>query len=166
MGVPASVASDGTRRVIFVPAVADINAITIAEITAADNVSCYLTGDGWTPSGEQATIPDPRLCSTTDFERPGRKTKSLTVRYVFNLDNPTDDEARLALTEGTQGVFVNVLQRVSSVEGDLPATGDWYEAWPVQLGEQMVMPAEANAVDRIEQRAFVTGPVAKFEQFA
>lgn len=161
--LPASVSVEGTRRLVFIPGgVADVEAITLPEVESGDNVSCYVTGNGWQPSGDQAVIQDPRLCSSQDFERPGRKTKSLTIQYTYNLGTPSDDEARLALVEGTEGVFVNVLQKPED-EDDIEV-GDWYEAWPGTLGEQMPMPPETNAIDRITQRVFVTGTVAKFHQ--
>lgn len=159
--IPASVDAEGSRRVVFITAAADVEAITVAEITAGDDVSCYITGNGWQPGGDQGTITDTRLCSSTDFERPGRKTKTLTIQYTVNFGTPADDVARLNLVEGTAGYLVNFLQ----VDEDATlAANDWYEAWPVTLGEQMMMPPEANAVDRITQKAFVTGPVAKFHQ--
>lgn len=164
MALPASVPVDGTRRVIFIPTAADISAVTVTEANGGTPIAGYLTGDGWTPSGEQATIADARLGSSQDFELPGRKTKTLSIRYVFNLGEPTDDEARITLAEGTKGYLLNVLQKPEA-EGDTIAATDWYEAWPVTAGEPMVTPAEANAVDRIDQRMFVTGEVEKFRQF-
>lgn len=163
MAIPASVPVDGTRRVTFLPAVADPEAVTVAEITAGTDLSCYLTGDGWAPSGDQAVVADSRLCSTQEFELGGRKTKSLTLRYVFNLNNADDDEARIALAEGTKGYLYHGLQ--TDVD-DAASAGDFYELWPVTAGEPNVMPAEANAVDRIEQRMFVSGKVVKFAEVA
>lgn len=164
MVLPASVPVDGTRRVIFINTAANADAVTVVEANAGVELGCYLTGDGWVPAGEQATIVDGRLCSTQDFEQPGRKSKQLSTRYVFNLQNPTDDLARLTLSEGTTGILLNVLQKPEA-EGDTITDDDWYEAWPIKAGEQMVMAAEANAVDRIEQKLFVTGEVSKFKQF-
>ena len=163
MTIPASVPVDGTRKVSFLSAVAAPAAVTAVEATAGKDLSCYLTGDGWQPTGDQAVVPDNRLCATQTFELPGRKTKSLSVRYVFNLDVPADDEARIALAEGAKGYVLNRLQVDSD---DAYALGDWYELWPVTAGEPMVMPAEQNAVDRIDQKLFVTGPVQKFKQLA
>lgn len=161
--LPASVPVEGTRRVVFITGtVEDIESITAGEIASGTDVSCYITGSGWQPTGDQATIADPRLCSSQDFERPGRKTKSLTIQYTYNLAEPTEDEARVDLAEGTEGILVNILQKDED-EDDIEV-GDWYEAWPVKLGEQMVMPPETNAIDRITQRAFVSGDVAKFHQ--
>lgn len=161
--LPASVSVEGTRRVVFIEGgVADIDNITITEVDSGDNVSCYITGSGWQPSRDQQVIADPRLCSSQDFERPGRKSASLTLQYTYNLGTPADDEARLALVEGASGVLVNVLQKPEDDE-DIEV-GDWYEAWPVSLGEQQPLPPEANSVDRINQRAFVTGPVSAISQ--
>jgi hypothetical protein len=165
MVLPASVPVEGTRRVVFIPGdVADITSITLGEVASGVDVSCYLTGDGWQPSGEQAFITDARLCTTQDIQRFGRKTKGLAIRYVYNLNSPEDDEARLGLEEGTDGILVNVLQKDED-EDDFEA-GDWYQAWPVTLGEQTPMPPETNAVDRINQQVAVTGRVTGFEQLA
>ena len=160
--IPASVPVEGTRRVVFCPTVADINAITVSEIEAGKLIGCYVTKTGWQPSSDQASIVDGRLCSSQDFEQPGKKTKQLSLQYTFNLGTPEDDEARIALAEGTTGVLVNVLQKEEAEEAFV--VGDWYEAWPVKCGEQQVMTVEENAVDRIQQKQFVTGPVAQFKQ--
>lgn len=161
--LPAAVPSMGTRRVVFLPTAEDIEAITLPEITAADNISCYLTrSGGWQPTGDQATITDARYCSAQDFEQPGTKTRTLMVQYTFNLANPTDDEARLALQEGVVGIFVHFLQIDQDEESF--AVGDWYEAVPVRMGMQNVMGVEDNAVDRIQQKAFITGEWVSFKQ--
>lgn len=161
--LPAAVPSMGTRRVVFASAVANIEAITLAEITAAENVSCYLTrANGWAPTADQAVVADGRYCSAQDFELPGTKSRQLSVQYTFNLGTPTADEARLALTEGTPGVFIHFLQKD---DGDAAfAVGDWYEAVPVLMGMQNVVQVEDNAVDRIMQRAFITGEWVSFKQ--
>jgi len=161
--LPAAVPSMGTRRVVFLPTAEDIEAITLPEITAADNISCYLTrSGGWQPTGDQATITDARYCSAQDFEQPGTKTRTLMVQYTFNLANPTDDEARLALQEGVVGILVHFLQ--IDQEEESFAVGDWYEAVPVRMGMQNVMGVEDNAVDRIQQKAFITGEWVSFKQ--
>jgi len=165
MALPASVPVDGTRRVIFIPTAADIRAVTATEANAGVHLASYIAGgDAWTPGGDQATIPDPRLSSSQDFEQPGRKTKTLSIRYTYNLNSEEDDVARLTLAEGTVGYLLNVLQK-PELDGDTITADDWYEAWPVKAGEPMVVPSEANAVDRIDQKMFVTGPVEKFRQF-
>lgn len=161
--LPAAVPSMGTRRVVFLPTVADIDAITVAEVTAGENISCYLTrSGGWAATGEQATIADGRYCSVQDFEQPGTESRTLSLQYTFNLGTPTADEARLALEKGTTGILVHFLQ--VDQDSDTFATGDWYEAVPVTMGMQTVVAVEDNAVDRIAQKAFVTGPWTEFKQ--
>lgn len=159
---PASVPVDGNVKVSFLSAVADPAAVTVAEATAGTDISKYLTGDGWAPTGDQGSIVDSRLAVAQDFEQPGRKTGiGLTIRYVFNLGDPTSDAARLALTEGTQGYVILGLQKDPDTDW---VADDFYELRPVTLGEQKVLPPEANAVDRIEQKVFITGPIERFNQ--
>lgn len=161
--LPAAVPSMGTRRVLFLPTVASILAITKIEATAAENLSCYLTrSNGWAPTGDQAVIADGRYCSSQDFELPGTKTRQLNLQYTFNLGEPTADEARLTLKEGTVGILAHFLQKDDGDPGF--DTGDWYEAVPVRMGMQNVVQVEDNAVDRISQRAFITGEWTELTQ--
>lgn len=162
--LPAAVPSMGTRRVVFIPGtVANMEAITVAEITAGENISCYLTRqNGWAPTGEQAVINDSRYCSAQDFELPGTKTRTLSVQYTFNLGEPTDDEARIALVEGAEGVLVHLMQLDEDAETF--AADDYYEAVPVRMGMQSVVAVEDNAVDRIQQKAFVRGEWVSFKK--
>lgn len=163
MDIPAAVPSMGTRRVVFLPTVADINAITVTEMTAGKNISCYLTRqNGWAAGGDQATISDSRYCTVQDFEAPGTKTRTLALQYTFNLNEPTADEARLALPEGATGVLVHMLQ--VDEDSETFAAADWYEAVPVRMGEPFVVQVEENAVDRITQKAFIRGKWASFKQ--
>lgn len=154
--LPAAVPSMGTRRVLFHPTVADITKITKAEADAASDISCYLTrAAGWAPTGDQAVVADARYCSAQDFELPGTKTRQLNLQYTFNLGTPTDDVARLALLEGTVGILQHFLQKDDGDEEY--AVSDWYEAVPVRLGMQNIVQVEDNAVDRMNQRAFIRG---------
>lgn len=162
--IPNGVKSMGTRRVVFIPGgVADLDAITVAEVTSGENVSCYLTrAGGFEVGGEQQTITDGRYCSAQDFEIPGTKQKTLQTQYTFNLGDPLQDEARLALIEGTKGTIVHFLQK--DEDDETFAVGDWYEAVNVECGEQNVVAVEDNAMDRIRQKLFVQSNWAQFKQ--
>lgn len=162
--LPAAVPSMGTRRVVFIQGtVANIEAITVTEIAAGENVSCYLTRqNGWAPTNDQAVINDSRYCSAQDFELPGTKTRTLAVQYTFNLNEPTDDEARLALVEGVEGIMVHLMQ--VDEDAETFTLGDFYEAVPVRMGDQSIVAVEDNAVDRIQQKAFIRGEWVKFKQ--
>ena len=158
-----SIPADGNKLVLVVPAIADVDAPTIAELTAASvvDISCYLTGDGWSPSKEQASIADERLCSTETFERPGRKTRGLEVTYIDNTNSPYEAEFNKAvdtLVEGTDHYIVT--RRGLPYEQPL-AAGQIVEIWPVTAGEQREVPEEANSVTRTIQKLFVRGPVRR-----
>lgn len=157
--LPTSVPSDGTLRIDFVPGpIANLSAPTVAELTAtgAQELSGYVTGDGFNPSGEQATVNDERIASTQTFEQPGRKTKSLTVTYVHNPEDPTNNEAYLTLEEGVSGYIVT---RYGVPRGQAWAAGDIVDVWPVKAGEPMKNWNGANSVHTATQRLFVTGDV-------
>lgn len=159
--IPKAVKTAGTRRVLFVPGgVADKSAITAVEAASAENVSCYLTQ--FNQTADQAAIQDRRYCSSQVFEIPGEKTKSLQVSYTFNLGEPTDDEARLALTEGTRGTLIRFLQK--DEDDTTFDAGDWYDAVDVECGEQIVIDGEENALDRIQQKMFIQSEWEAFKQ--
>lgn len=162
--IPKGVKTAGTRRVIFVQGgVADKSKITKTEADAAKNVSCYLTRQGgFEQGGEQQTVTDDRYCSSQSFEIPGSKQKTLQVQYVFNLNEPTEDEARLALQEGTKGTIIRFFQK--DEEDDSFDVGDWYDAVDVECGEQIPVEGEENAVDKIRQKLFVQSVWEPFKQ--
>lgn len=162
--IPAGVPSMGTRRVIFIPGtVGDIDAITVTEASGADNISCYiLRSNGLTKTLTQNKITDSRYCSAQDFQRFGSKQKEMSLAYSFNLNSEEDDEARLSLVEGTEGILVEFFQ--VDEDADSFTEGDWYQATPVQMGEQNIPPVEDNAIDRIEQQVAVTGAWTQLNQ--
>lgn len=155
MNIPAGVPSLGTRRVVAIPAAANIDSITKTEITAGKNISCYLTRTGWQPTKDQDTIADGRYCSAQDFELPGTKKRQLMLQYIFNLHDTGSDVARITLPEGWNGILVHFFQKAD--EEDTFDVGDWYEAVPVLAGEQIIQAVEDNALDRINQKAFIRG---------
>ncbi|RAO26471.1 hypothetical protein PSN13_06499 [Micromonospora saelicesensis] len=157
--LPTSVPSDGTLRIDFVPGpIANLAAPTLAVLNAvgAQELAGYVTGDGFAPSGEQATVSDERIASTQTFEQPGRKTKSLTLTYVHNPDSPANNEAYLTLEEGVAGFLVT---RYGVPRAQAYAAGDILDIWPITAGEPMKNWNGANSVHTVTQRLFVTGDV-------
>lgn len=161
--IPKAIKTAGTRRVLFVPGgVADKKAIKKAEVDAAKNVSCYLTQ--FNQTADQAAIQDRRYCSSQVFEIPGEKTKSLETMYTFNLGDPEEDEARIALKERTRGTIIRFLQK--DEDDDTFEADDWYDAVDVECGEQIVVEGEDNALDRIKQKMFIQSEWEPFAQLA
>ncbi|MEO3929238.1 hypothetical protein ABGB07_36115 [Micromonosporaceae bacterium B7E4] len=156
--LPTSVPSDGTLRLTFVQDLADPTAPILAELNAvtSQDLHGYVTGDGWQPTGEQAVVADERIATTQTFEQPGRKTKSLTVVYVHNPDDPANNEAYLTLAEGTTGYVVS---RYAVPRAQAWAAGDIVDVWPITAGEPMKNWNGANSVHTATQRLFVTNQV-------
>lgn len=150
---------DGNVRAVLVPAVANVNAPTVAELTAvaAVDISCYLTGDGLAISVDQQTISDERLCSTSTFEKRGRKTHSVDVTYVDNTNSvahSASNAAREALDEGA--VHYLVTRRNMPYETAFASTQK-VRVYPVEAGFPAEVPGEANSVTRTTSKLFVTG---------
>ncbi|HEX5995672.1 MAG TPA: hypothetical protein VFY84_11070 [Jiangellales bacterium] len=159
MTLPLSVPSDGTLRVDFVATIANLSAPSVAsELNAvtSQELSPYITGDGWQPTGEQASVTDERLASVQTFEQPGRKTKSLTVVYVHNPTSAGDNEAYETLAEGTTGY---VTARWAVPRTQALAAGDKFDIYQITAGEPMKQFNGANSVHTVTQRLFVTGEV-------
>lgn len=159
--IPAT-PSDGNLAVNIVPAIADPEAPTVAELTAAgvEDISCYLTGDGWNPSREQASISDTRLCTTQDYEAPGRKTNGLEVTYIDNTNSEfsATNAAADTLIEGSHHFMV--VRRGLAFDAPFEA-GQKVEVWPVTAGMKRMVAPEANSMIRTVQKLFVTGDVAE-----
>ncbi len=58
---------------------APTTAVTVAEINAGVDISCYMMADGWAPSIDSNRGNTPaRLCTTIQFEQFGNTTYSVT----------------------------------------------------------------------------------------
>lgn len=156
-----STPADGYVAVRVLPAVANLDAPTLAEWNAGIDISCYLTPDGYTPSVDQQVATDERLCSTQTFEQPGRITNSLDLIYIDNTNSPneeTDNKAKDTLVPGSEHVI--------GVRRGMPyaaaaATGQKVTLFPVKPGVYSELPGEANSVLKIGQKQFVTGSVSR-----
>lgn len=157
---PTSVTSNGTTLVLLVPTIANLAAPTVAELTAGSvvDLSCYITGDGLSTEVTENTIDDPRLCSKQIYSQPGDQSNSLELTYVFNPASPDDDEARLALTEGSQDY---VVIRWAMDSDTAIAAGQEVDIYPKLAGVQRKIPVARNSVHRITQRMHVTGEVLR-----
>lgn len=160
--VPASVPSDGNLRAAWVPALADPANPTLAELNAAGSVdlSCYLTGDGYTPSTDEQAVTDDRLCSRQTYERPGRYTNGLELKYVYRAQEPVaaTNKAFTTLKHLTSGYIVSRW----GMPYETPwATTQIVDVDPVQCGRQVKQPREDNAVLKVNQKMFVTGAVQR-----
>lgn len=156
-----STPADGNFKVVWVPAIADTTAPKLSELEAAGalDISCYLTGDGWNPTKEQATIPDPRMCSRQEFGRPGRKTPGLSITVIDNTNSPNEADSNAAvetIVEGAQGYFV---ERIGVPYEDAFAADQKVSVYPATAGEKQILAPEANSVTRSTIPQFIFADV-------
>ena len=158
-----STPADGNTLVLILPEVADLKAITVAEATAPSvvDISCYLTGDGYSPSLDEQVVSDERLCDTETREVPGRHSRGLDLTYIDNTNSVGGEdinEAAETLVPGSRHViFVR-----RGLPTDTPlAAGQKYTAYRVTEGQQNELPPEANSVFKISQKQFVNGSAVR-----
>lgn len=151
-----STPADGNVKVVIVTTIANTSAPTAAELNAGTSVdiSCYLTGDGLTPSLDEQVITDARLCETETFEQPGRVQRGLAVQYIDNTNTASPNAAKTALVPGT-ALFV-AIRRGKAFDTTF-AAADKVSISPIKPGQYNPLPPEANSVLKLAQKLFVTG---------
>ena len=150
--VPGSVPNDDYFSLWAVPtgnpvSVAILNAITSKRITYS------LTPAGYNRTDNQDTVSDERLTLAQLLERPGRKTTTLEVQYVWG--DPAD-VARVVLAEGTA---LKLVARWAMSNATDPAVGQKVDVLTVLCGKQRKDAPSANGVHTITQKLFITAPV-------
>lgn len=156
-----STPADGNEKVLLVSAIANTAAPTVSELTAVGvvDISCYLTGDGFSPSLSEQVIADERKCSKQTYEQPGRSQYGLDVVYIDNTNSPnasTDNKAKDTLVPGTAQFLV--VRRGKDFASAVVAA-DKVTVYPIKPGKYNELPGEANSVLKIGQKLFVTGEV-------
>lgn len=154
-----STPADGNEKVLLVPAIANTAAPTVAELTAPGvvDISCYLTGDGWSPSLSEQVISDERKCSKQTYEQPGRSQRGLDVTYIDNTNSPnaaTDNKAKETLVPGVAQYVV--VRRGKDFESPIVAA-DKVSVSPIKPGQYNELPGAANEVLKVSQKLFITG---------
>ena len=142
------------------PVVANINAPTVAEIGAAQDLTCFVVSINASSQGN--TVPTPSICSLFETSIPG--TSAATFTGDFYRDDE-DDGAWDELSRGTKGVFF--ISRFGS-NGAKPASTKPVEVWPVVVTSRAAAALASNTaqtftltcavVDVPAEDAVVTGP--------
>lgn len=157
---PASVPSDGTFLLLWVPAlgIADPSAPTVTELTAGTvkKLTYSLTPDGFNHSTTEDTIDDGRLSIVQMLQRAGTVTDTLEVKYVFGS---AGDIAAAALTPGTSGFLVP--RYAIPNETDITATTQKVDVLPISCGIQRKNPPTRNGVWTKSQTLFITSVVQR-----
>lgn len=165
--------TDASRKLVFVPTIADIAKPTVAELTGAGvlDISCLVTAANFTlgATGDDA-ISDPALCATSNASVPGRTNYEAAMDF-FRWRETADDTAWDTFTgKGLHGYLV---QRIGQVpEGTKAHTVEFKSGDEVQVYEvltntpQIMSPADAgyekfrqvfSVQENVDERAVVAG---------
>ena len=122
----------------FVPAIADLAAPTVAELTAVGgfNLSCSVLGDqeGVTGSTEKLSLPR-LLCEDKEFDILGSTKVSLgDLRVVWDPQSATGSDGRKAWETLTDNITGFLWRRQNIPAKDDIAAGQKVDIFPVQLG--------------------------------
>lgn len=152
-GTPA----DGNLLVLAVAAIANVNApkLTEASGAGADDLSCYITAGGLNITTEQAAIVDERLCSTEDFEQPGRKKHGLSITAIDNTNSANETEFNLAVETFVENATMYILVRRGKAFDTPLAVGDTVRIYPVKVGVKVDEPMEANSMLKSTWKLFI-----------
>lgn len=148
--IPASFQSDGNYTITYVPTGSNAKSAAILNGGTAKDVTYSLTADGFNYGVTQATVEDKRLTLTQDLSRPGKKTETLTLKYV---DSDDADSAAVLFTEGLTGQFA-VRRKVAN--GTAYAAAQKADILTWVLGAQLPDAPSENGVDTISQQVFFT----------
>ena len=138
--------SDGRTRVAWVPTIVNINAPTVAELTAGTVLSSQMTPDGLSGfEPDTADVDVSALDSTFGTVTAGRASFSGSM---LRLKKQTGTDAAYTLLVRDLSGFI-VIRRDASATVAWTAA-DKVEVYPVILGEVRNLAPEANSVHRYE----------------
>jgi hypothetical protein len=138
----ADLISDGKTRVAWLSTVTNINAPTVAELTAGADYTKRITPDGLKLDPSTADVDTSSLASTFDTKTVGRV--GFDVELTFKRgDNPTDDAPYSTLKYGVSGYLV---VRRGTAYTTAWATGQKVEVYPITCGEPQNSSPAANEV--------------------
>lgn len=121
----------------FVPTIADINAPTVAEIGAGQDLTSFATMVETSTRGQ--TRPTPALDSLFETNIPG--TASAQAMAEFYRDSTTDT-AWTTLPRGTSGYLV-----INRFNASVAASEN-VEVWPIKVTTRTMLPMTSNEVQR------------------
>ncbi|MER8220342.1 hypothetical protein ABTZ58_07040 [Streptomyces sp. NPDC094143] len=134
--------SDGKTRVVWASSIANINAPTVAELTAAADYTKRITPDGLKLDPSTADVDTGSLASKFDTKTVGRVSFDTELTFKRG-DNPTDDAPYTTLKYGVSGFLV--VRR--GIDFDTAwAAGQKVEVYPTTCGEPQNTAPAANEV--------------------
>lgn len=151
---------DGTVRVTFTAAIANLSAPTVAELNAGILLQTLLTADGLMGfAADTAAVDNSALNSTFDTVTPGRASYSGTGLRLKRQTPLAGDTSYNTLIRNTVG-FLAIRQW--QVETASWASAQLLSTYPIACGEVKYVDYEKNTVARYEVPLFIiSAPVLR-----
>ncbi|MEF2979105.1 phage tail tube protein [Subtercola sp. YIM 133946] len=156
--VPAGTVSNGQALILFVPAIANIFAPTVAELTAVGvkRLTYGLTGDGYKHSVTIGKIRINRFTLPQEIQSMGTIVDDLTLTAPYT--NTPSDTVRLALPKDQTGFIVERFAVANSVD---IAAAQLVDVIPIKAGlATKDQPVKDQELTRT-QDLYVTSSVAR-----
>lgn len=148
--------SDGKTRVAWATSIANIQAPTVAELTAASDYTKRITPDGLKTDPTTADVDTGSLASRVDTQTVGRVGYAIEVTFKRGT-TPQEDAPYTTLKYGVSGFLI--IRRGVDYETAW-ATGQQVEAYPVICGERQNNAPAANEVMKVTVPMKVTDAAA------
>ncbi|MFD6421033.1 hypothetical protein [Streptomyces sp. NPDC060198] len=148
----ADLISDGKTRVVWAASIANINAPTVAELTAAADYTARITPDGLKVDPTTADVDTNSLASRYDTKTVGRVGYDAELTFKRGT-TPADDAPYKTLKYGTNGYLV--VRRGIDFETAW-AAGQDVEVYPMVCGERANSAPAANEVAKFVSPMKVT----------
>jgi hypothetical protein len=160
---PPGVSSLGNETLLWVPAIAVLTAMTVAEATATGAVNVSFAARGFSPGGDQGTSTDIRLGTKVAYENPGRFNPTIDdITYVYDpqaVDAAPVNKHYNTLIEGAIGYLVDI--RGLDATTWAATAAQKYVVYPVQLGAQRpvgIDPTSEGGKFEFIQKPYVLAP--------
>jgi len=145
----ADLGFDGMIKVSFVPTVTNLDAPTVAELTAGTPLEGRLTPDGLEITPATSNIDTSKLNSTANSSKIGRDTYTISLTYVIGDSADTEAQAvQTALVRGAAGFLAVRRDKLATVAW---TAADKVELYPVQCHR----PAPAKVAPNADQTVTV-----------
>lgn len=161
---PGGITAAGKGAVYWVPAIADPEAPTVAEVTAGTAIQCVIYE--FNLNADQSTVESSRYCDSEVSETLGRTKWTIDpLIYDYDPQHPdltTGEYAHYAkLTPGLTGYLVD---RRGIDHATDPAAGQYVTVIPVKLGARNPLPivvSNEGETLRVQQTIAVRGDVSQ-----
>lgn len=156
----------GAENFVFLTTVADIQAIKLSEATAGSSLDMtgYFYDDTGRPSQSTNRVQRKRRVSdTVQYEQIGVTTlQGGELMYAVDPQAAAASNGKKALEKLPEGTTGYLLRRQAVANGTAFAVGQFYDAWPIEVGPQMATNAGdgESAEAAITQTFAITGPSA------